>query len=514
MAYGFITDGFISAFNPNRTTLSINNTDLGVPVDGYSITPNDSYVIQPTGFGTLKTVWSHLSLSGDIVLYLKDVPEDTANLIDKICLKQDTNYYVAFLGYLYRTEQVDVTIQPSSGSINKLDVTLNFYGKLPYSTPIFRPGFSGSLSSEITRISGITPTSVCIVPLPGNTLSNKEDTLLTLCRNDQGYTLAKVFSSVKDYASATLSIDISITSNYEASTTAVGLLNLTEGLDELVFAQLNAGTIKLKFYKVKDNVISSLRSDITLTELSATRLQITEGRLYVYKDAAGSYSLVSYNLLDKAISSTRKVLEDSTLIRSLSVIPEAGQQAPLAPPITSNGYGYVLHDNKTKLLIVNTAQDAPNAYDSFILPRSTLRQIPGVTETAISSMVIEQVRKISPSKIIVFFRNLAAGNGYVHYAIINFRDRDNARGNWTGCFVTTYRIANVNLGAFNQTYTYLGISQTNTAVFTNNKCYMSTEAYTDFYVEDNVLAMTQTTTGFKFIVKQEGTDVVIKCMSK
>lgn len=513
MPAGFITDGFVSAFNPTRTTLVINNVDTGVPVDGYSIIPNDSYIIQETGFGTIKTVWSHLSLSGDVTLYLKDIPEGTANFIDKLCLKQDTNYYVSFLGYMYRTEQVDITIQPTENSVNRLDVTLTFYGKLPYSTPIFRPGFSTNYSNEISRISSITASQSLLMPLPGNSLKNREDTILALVKNTTNYATAKVVSSIKDYTSRNLTFTTPLTSNYaSASDACIGLLNISDGLDDIVIATLASDVITLRFMQVKDNNLNeSSRAQETLPESGATRISVIDGKLYVYFDARGSYKLVSYNIMEKDLGKSRTVLEDSSKMRSLASIPAEGQQAPLAPPTTINSSNYVLEDNRSKLLIVDTLSDVTNAYDSFILPKATLNQIGGVDT---STFTVERIKKVDDSKLIIFFRNLRAGNSYVHYVTVNFRDIDNERGNKKTPFITSYRVTNVNPGSFRQVLIYAGITQTNTAVLADNKCYMSTEAYTDFYIENNVLAVTQTSMGFKFFLHQVGNDVVIKCMSK
>ena len=516
ISVGFITDGFVSAYNPLKQTLVINNIDLGIPVDGYSIIPNDSYITQETGFGTIKTVWSHLSLSGDVTLYMKDVSEATANFIDKICLKQDSNYYVSFLGYMYRTEAIDVTIQPSAGTIARLDVTLTFYGKLPYSTPIFRPGFSTTLSTEISRIPSFDVKQTMFIPLPGQTLKNREDTVMALVRNNASSVYFKVFSMVKDYVGKTVSYDGVLTTNFEHPDTSSGcIFSVQEGIDDIATAEItSSSTVVVKFIRIKDNdFIPNFRNSVTLSVSAPTRVQIKNGILHVYSDSFGSYRLETFNLMASNIASTKKIVEDSTKIRSLGAIPQDGQTstAPLDPPTTGSSYNMVLGDGKRKLLFVADIENVTNAYDSFIFPKRLLESIPGVTDPTCN---IEQVHIISDNKLAIFFRNLRAGSSYVHYVIVNFRDTDNERNNKKNAFIVDYRISSVNIPKFQQSFTYFGISQTNTAVISNGKCYMSTEAYSDFYVEDNVHAITQSTTGFKLVMVQSGNDLVLKCMSK
>lgn len=514
MSSGIITDTFISAYNAHKPNLTINNIDLGIPVDGYSIIPNDSYIIQETGFGTIKTVWSHLSTSGDCTLYLKEVDENTANYIDKICLAQDTNYYVSFLGYMYRTESIDVTIQPSQGSINRLDVTLSFYGKLPYSTPVFRPGFSNKYSTEVSKMTNVTCASAMFIALPGQTLKNREDTILAMVRSTSGTVHAKICSNIKDYSDTNVNYNGALTSNFENPATKCGtILNIHEGLDEIAIAELSGQNITINFMRIKDNSVQpGYRNSVTLATPLATRLIIKSNKLYVFYEGTDIYRIETYNLAESNIAASRKVVEDSSQVVLLSDIPLEGETPKYKPPTTGGCYNMVLTNIKNKLLICNDMSNVVNAYDSYILPRSIFSTIPGVTSTLFT---IEQVYQISDHKLCIFFRGLRAGSSYVYYAIINFRDTDIERNNKYNSFITDYKITNNDIPKHTQTINYFGITQTNTAVIgENNTCYMSTEAYADFYIEPGVCAVAQTSLGFKMVLVQVGTDLSIRCMSK
>ena len=500
MSVGFLTNNFVSPFNPNRDTLMINNVDTGIPVDNISISPNDSYTIQETGFGTIKTMWPHLSLSGEVQLFIKFVSETDANKLNTLVQASNTNYFIAFAGYVFKAESIDISIKPNAQSINRLDVTLSFYGQLPYSSPVFRPGFSTKttpegrliMSSDIATIP--TASRVGIIPLPGNSIRNREDTILVLSNSTNTNTNYKVVSDIKDYTSGNLG-NIPITSTLHShNSLTMGILDFTDGEDEIAIASRSGDTITVNYIRVRENnaVPNHIRSK-SINIPNITNMYISDSYLYVWSQMGYHYRLQRVMLKDK--DTVIENLQDSAGI--------SGYQAP--------GAMYYGLEDKRNISIVDNINSVRNIHKSFLIPKGIFNYIPGVNVNTLTS--IHYAQKVEDNKIVLFPAGLSTAKEAVLYVVMSFKKYNEEFDLYTEPRVLTYKLGEL-ISNPEQMAVYSGIFQVNTAICDGHNLYMTTEAYTDYYKERNILCFAQSSVGNTYYAYKGSTDIKIRQLVK
>lgn len=512
---GFITNSFTSAFNVFRDSLTINNVDLGVSVDNISINPNDSYTNQNTQFGSVKVLWPHLSLTGEVQLFLKYLTQAQVDAVERACKMQDTNIYVGFAGYMYRTEHIDYSYQPSSTQ-HKLDMTLSFYGVLPYSTPVFRPTFStlsdgnGLVMSTNIFSTTVKGSTYALLPLPGCSVATREDVIALLTHKTDktvGYTIS---SDISNYQSGTTAIMNALSNNIDQHYNQVsGLIKSTEGEDVFVSAKvvgtaIQASRYTFKYERSNASIAMTATNLPNITTSNVNSMYIKDTKLYVWTALTASYKLTSYDLVS---GNKAEELIDSTKIH---VAPEGVTMFPnfthkyLAP------YTYGLKD-KSLLAIVNLSSDV-DTYRCYKLPKSEFNAIPGVNANTMTGIL--HADKLEDNRLIVFPKGLSlTSTESVLYAVFSFRNYEEDREQYSDPKLIGYKIG-APLTDYSQMFITSSYIQTNTVIIAGTSMHMTTEAYTDYYKEDNILAMTLSTNQHKYYAIDLGATVQVRILTK
>lgn len=511
---GFITNSFTSAFNVYRDTLVINNIDLGVPVDNISINPNDSYTNQSTQYGSVKILWPHLSLTGDVQLFIKYITQAQVDAIERACRQQDTNIYISFAGYMYRTEHIDYSIVPSNGG-KSLDITLSFYGVLPYSTPVFRPKFSTLTDSTglvmSTTIFSTTSKghSYALLPLPGCSLSTREDVTAFLTHRTDNKVDCTISSDVRDFSSSTTSGIINALSNNtdQHYSQVINIVKTSEGEDTFIAAKYIGSTIKLSKYVFKYNNNSITMTATNLTDISIPYLSsmyIADSKLFVWTLFSNTYKLISYDLLSN--NAMQEIINSSNIHQ-----PVAG--VDMFYPFTykfsaSHIYGF---KDKTLLAVSNLPTDV-ETYGAYKLSKSDFSYIPGVDPANLQGILFAD--KLEDNRIIVFPKGLTLSNNEsVLYAVFNFRNYNEEQNQYSNPRLLGYKTGTA-VTDYSQLFLTTSYIQTNTAVIAGGHMFMTTEAYTDFYKEDNIIAMTLSTNQHKYYAIDLGSKIEIRILTK
>lgn len=511
---GFITNQFTSAFNIHSDTLKINNIDTGVPVDNITINPNDSYVNQNTKFGSVKVLWPHLSLTGDVQLFIKYITQAQVDAIERACTIQTGNIYLSFAGYMYRTENVDYNYKPNATSTHLLDMTLSLYGILPYSTPVFRPKFStladnnGLIMSSIMYSSSVKGTSYAVLPLPGISIRTKEDTLALLTLKSDNTVAYSVFSDIRDFSSGNTGAVNAMSNNIDQHYNQVtGLIKTGDGEDTFVSAKYSNGTIALTQYKFRyfgNSVSVSANNLPSISQPGVVNMYSRDNKLYVWSTEASGLALSSYDLLAKNAKS--ELVNTSNIHAPVSGVTTF---PPFAHKFNAP-FVYGLQD-KSMLAIVNNPGDV-NSYNTYVFVKGMLNDITGVNHANMNGIL--HAAKLDDNKLIIFPRGVTMSNSdSLLYVIVNFRNYNQAQNQYTNGVITGYKVGET-ITDYSQIYITSGYIQTNTAIISGGNMHMTTEAYTDYYKENGIVAMTLSTNQNKYYAIDLGNRVEVRLLTK
>lgn len=512
---GFITNSFTSAFNIYNDTLRINNIDLGVPVDNISINPNDSYINQNTKFGSVKVLWPHLSLTGDIQLFLRYVTQTQVEAIERAAGAQDTNMYVSFAGYMYRTEHIDYTIKPNDTNPALLDMTLSMYGVLPYSTPVFRPKFStlmdeGRLAMSSTiAVSNVKGISYSILPLPGISVRTREDTLALLTLKADNTVAYSIFSDIRNFSTGTTGAVNAMSNNTDQHYSQVsGLVKSSDGEDVLVSAKVSGNNILLTKYTFKytSNAVSLTATNLPTINpgVMISSMYFKDNRLYVWGTSGGGMQLIAFDILSN--NAREDIVDTSNIHRTVPGVTTF----PSFTHKFNTVYTYGLQD-KSMFTVVNNLTDV-NSYNTYVFPKGVFNNIIGINHTQMTGIL--HVMKLEDNKLLVFPKGLTVTpTDSLLYAVVNFKNYNEKQNQYTNPAITAYKTGKT-LTDYSQLFVTHGYIQVNTALISGNSMHMTTEAYTDYYKEDNIVAMTLSTSQNKYYVIDLGSTVEARVLTK